>query len=142
MRRQRRHGRGIGPLLRQMALALLSLVVTLGVLRAGSSYLYCAAMEEVRTEECCKRPCDDGSADCSIVAHHDCCAMKKLRALPSAMVDGAHAIPAAPLLTIQAPPPLLMVATATKGAPARLLRGSTGPPRPSERPARLQVFLI
>ena len=140
--RKRQAMRGFGRLLRQVALMALSLVVAVAIFRAGTSYVYCAAMNEVRSDECCKSPFADGGSACAVYAPHDCCAVKKLGALPSGAALAAHDVPSAPLLMVHLPPPPPVIAAAEKLAPVRFERRSTGPPRPSGVPPRLQVFLI
>lgn len=134
--------RSLGRLLKQVALMVLSLVVSFAVLRAGSSYIYCSVMDEVRTDECCKHAEADDTAYCALYAHHDCCAVQKLRTLPTVAVGATPGVPSPPLLAVQSAPAFPIVMLPTSRALGRSERLSTGPPRPSEISPRLQVFLI
>lgn len=117
-------------------LALLAISLFSGGARAGSRYFVCNAMQEVRSEPCCKRP-DQGAqqevVDCG------CCGAQRVAALPPALLGTRAEIPTASLTGLLPPPPLAFaraLALAPRSAAMdRLLR----PPR-SSRLALLMVF--
>jgi hypothetical protein len=122
--------------IRVAILALIAVSLFSGGARAGSRYFVCNAMQEVRSEPCCKRP-DQGAqqevVDCG------CCGAHRVAALPPALLGARAEIPTASLTGLLPPSPLAF-ARALALAPCsaamdRLLR----PPR-SGRLALLMVF--
>ncbi len=130
--------RVIAPLRARVRVAILALIaVSLfsGGARAGSRYFVCNAMQEVRSEPCCKRP--DQAAQQEVV-DCGCCGAHRVAALPPALLGTRTEIPTASFAGLPQSPVALARALALapcSAATDRLLR----PPR-SSRLALLMVF--
>jgi hypothetical protein len=142
--RYRKLARTARTVARGLQTTLMAAILVVGVLRAGTRYFYCEAMETVFAAPCCggsSHHADAGSAQ--IEAHtDDCCKPHTLGSLPAAAI---------PIVASPLPPPLLavlqpaIVQLPLLPAHSTVSRGAqTGPPPLSAANdrSRLMVFLI
>ena len=133
----------------RLRLALVSFVVGLalitGLVRAGRTYFYCPAMNEITAHSCCETSNhrERVPADRVEPTNQDCCEPGQFAVVPRGSVTQPPETPSAPLIAVLSPPretpsyePVLTV------RPRVDLR-VTGPPRTArERRALSQVFLL
>jgi hypothetical protein len=132
---------------RDFGRGLLTLVVAailiLGVLRAGSRYLYCDMTGTIRATSCCEASHHRNGEVAEIEASTgDCCKPRSVGRLPVVVIQTLSAAPSAPVVAV-----LQSVASAPLKASIQreAFRAKlTGPPlrSPSDPRARLMVFLI
>jgi len=122
---------------RRFAALVLGVVLVACLLRGGARYLFCSMVDAVVDETCCS-PTHD--ADVALRAP-DCCQTKTVGVLPSAHASAPapHVAPAPVLASL---PPVSEPCRGALVARASFVREPTGPPLPSQRPARSMVFLI
>jgi hypothetical protein len=131
--------------LRHALVSLLSLVLLAGVVRSGAAYVYCATMNEIVSDACCDlrvRAREDGRAE--IASRSECCKVHALGSVPGAspnVTRGTVVDP--PALAVQVVQPT----DSFRMSPRLLVQPvheppHTGPPKPSDIPRRLRVFLI
>jgi hypothetical protein len=124
-------------------------VLLVALLRGGSRYFYCPAMQLVSATSCCRaagpggeeeaRRADEAAAPAAVGAE-DCCAARRLGTIAAApLPDGAETLtapwgPVVPAAAAAARPPGV-AAAARFGHPVR-----AGPRPARERRARLMVF--
>lgn len=132
--------------LRRAAVAALTwtvaLVVLVGVMRAGSSFVYCHVMDSVRADCCCEHT-NDAAADGPAI-DMGCCDARTVGALPTAAVASPCELPSAPLLAVLAPQwanPLSNPPSIPRSAIADRFTARP-PPTAAASCARLSVFLI
>ena len=110
---------------RQAVVALLAISVFSGAARAGSRYFFCNAMQESRSEPCCKRtpaPTSQADADCA------CCRAHSVPGLPSALMGKSVGVPDGIWVGLAPRAPRLLP-PAHSLPPPRFIRPQTGPPR-------------
>lgn len=134
--------------LARAASVIVAVVMLVGVLRAGSRYVYCPSMQMVTDAPCCAgdghRGHRDADGDTTIeLRSRDCCEQHVLGKLP-AVVGGAVHVPqafAAPLLATL-PPPTFDTTTTLVAVRARLQGDCRAGPMASARHrAELMVAL-
>ena len=123
---------------RSLALVFV-LAMIVGILRAGSTYLYCPFMGAMAVDACCSH----ATTERSTVDRNDCCELHRLPSLPnSESVSTRVAVAPSPLVAIIAPEifiaPELAVGTRDDFAVP------TGPPilGAPERAAHLSVYRL
>ena len=121
--------------------ALLALVVLTGVARAGTSYLYCPSMDELRSSCCCAETRDVSAVPQFEVERMRCCKPGAFAAMPAGTTTAAPLAVAAPLAAIL--PVRSFVFAPTEVPPHHFMpTGRTGPPTSLPSRASLMVFLI
>ena len=130
---------------RHVLAGLLALVVLTGIVRSGTAYIYCATMDQVVADACCALHVHarvDGQAEIAAISH--CCSVETLSLIPAGSPTATRAT------TLEASE--VAVQPATSSVSLRVStrprielvpeEPNTGPPKPSDIPRRLRVFLI
>jgi hypothetical protein len=131
-----------GPLAR-VAAALVALIVLVGVLRAGASYVYCPMMQQISEASCCAgdREADD-DATTATIASRDCCEHHVLGKLPK---TAAPSVPtpllATPLVAVLPAPSAELVSATSNPAAHFEHEGRAGPRAAARHRAELMVSL-
>jgi hypothetical protein len=142
-----RRTRRVRAWLGRAASALVAVVMLVGVLRAGSRYVYCPSMQRIIDAPCCAgdghRRHGDDEAKVELRSR-DCCEQHVLGKLPAVVGGGAGQAPqafAAPLLATL-PPPAVDTKTTLVAVRARVEGGCrAGPMASARRRAELMVAL-
>jgi hypothetical protein len=134
---RRRLLQSLGMTVRWAVAVACALSLVLGGALAGSRYVFCSVMQQVRADACCHRPASPVSE--IDVVECGCCKAHRLTALPHALAETRGSVPPSPLAVLS--PSQLQVAP--KGIARQrpwTARPRAGPPRTTDH-TRLMVFL-
>jgi hypothetical protein len=136
--------------LARLAAALVALVVLVGVLRAGASYVYCPIMQQITEASCCAgdRDSDDDATGAPIaevgaeVRSRDCCEHHVLGKLPkTAAASFPTPLLATPLVAVLPAPSVELVAVVSNPTAHFEHEGRAGPRAAARHRAELMVSL-